>query len=416
MRRISIQLSILLACLVAAPLRLAAQQPQYTVVDLGTIGGTFSLAGGLSNSDWVEGFSTVTGDPGPHAVLWRDGTMTDLRTLGGPFSVAAWRPGDTGNAAGGSETGAVDAYSENFCGFGDNLICVPFFWRNSTKKMTALPTLGGNNGFAAGINNPDTVTGEAENTTPEPSCAGTTQVFQFEPVLWIKGQVQALPTFPGDPVGEALSINDRGQATGWSGTCTASLHTLLWQNGKATDLGNLGGTFSQGVDINNQGQVVGISFLTGDAVFHAFLWRKGVMTDLGTLPGDVSSSGDGINNKGQVVGGSFDASGNSRAYIWQNGVMTDLNTLIPAGSPLYLLEATGTINARGQIAGIAFVISTGEVHAFLATPRNGEAVVESAATAALTQRPKITLPENVRKLLQRQGSFGRFKGGLIKPQ
>jgi probable HAF family extracellular repeat protein len=77
------------------------------------------------------------------------------------------------------------------------------------------------------------------------------------------------------------------------------------------------------------------------------------MTDLGTLPGDVSSLGEGINSKGQVVGTSIDIDGNERAIIWENGVMTDLNTLIPADSPLFLIEASGTNNSRGQIAGFA---------------------------------------------------------------
>ncbi|MGB7731613.1 MAG: hypothetical protein WBL50_26575 [Candidatus Acidiferrum sp.] len=109
--------------------------------------------------------------------------------------------------------------------------------------------------------------------------------------------------------------------------------------------------------------------MTGDTTYHGFLWdKRSGMIDLGTLPGDFGSDADGINNLGQVVGGSWDTDGNDSAYIWQKGVMTDLNTLIPADSPLYLLEATGTINDVGQIAGIALQISTGEVHAFLATP------------------------------------------------
>jgi len=131
------------------------------------------------------------------------------------------------------------------------------------------------------------------------------------------------------------------------------------------------------------------------------------MTDLGTLTGDVSSSGDGINDWGQVVGGSYSASGGSRAYIWQNGVMTDLNTLIPPNSPLDLLEASGTINDSGQIAGIAMVISTGETHAFLATPTMGD--------WAISERPNIVLPENVRKLVQ-QLRRGRFGHKLTTPQ
>jgi len=88
--------------------------------------------------------------------------------------------------------------------------------------------------------------------------------------------------------------------------------------------------------------------------------------------------------------------------------MTDLNTLIPLNSPLYLLEATGTINDWGQIAGIAMVISTGETHAFLATPtfRDWE----------ISERPRIVLPDNVRKMLQRRAHFGGLKRGLLTPQ
>jgi len=415
--------AITLLAALAVPTLCSAQKqtprlPHYTVVDLGTLGGTFSLAGGLSNTGWVEGYSTLPGDKVEHAFLWRKGVMIDLGTLGGPNSDAGWRPNNSGNAGGGSDTTTPDPNGEDFCGYKTNLICLPFFWRNDLKKMTPLPTLGGNNAWAAGVNDWDVAVGVAENAIPEPSCAGTGQVLQSKPVLWFWGRVYQLPTFKGDPVGQAYSINDWGQATGWSGNCTQDLHALLWQNGKAINLGSLGGTRKEGIDINNWGQVVGDSLLTGDAAYHAFLWQRGVMTDLGTLPGDLSSTGEGINNKGQVVGGSYDASGNPRPFFWQNGVMTDLNTLIPADSPLYLLEPTGTINDWGQIAGYALVISTGEVHAFLATPVRSEAAGESAATAAArasTQRPHVPLPENVRNL-PKQRAFARFKAGPIRPR
>jgi probable HAF family extracellular repeat protein len=145
--------------------------------------------------------------------------------------------------------------------------------------------------------------------------------------------------------------------------------------------------------------VVGFSDLLGDATFHAFCWQRGVMRDLGTLPGDVHSIATSINDNGQIVGRSSDESFNGRAYVWQNGVMTDLNTLIPAGSPLYLLEA-GSNNDSGQIVGNALEISTGEVHAFLATPNRGDA---APAASQIARRPRTALPENLRKLLERRG-------------
>ena len=391
-----------------APVQLAAQHTRYTVTDLGTLGGTFSFAGGINNRGSVEGFSTLPGDTASHAFLWQNGAMTDLGTLGGPNSLAEFPPSESDKVGGGAETSTRDPLGEDFCFFGTNLICLPFLWQKGV--MTPLPTLGGNNGTATEVNSRGQVSGVAEIASPDPTCdpSITPQVLQAKPVMW-SGSVHELSTFAGDPDGQALAINDIGQAVGSSGSCSmAQHHAMLWQNGRATDLGNLGGTrHNVAEDINNQGQVVGISGLPAntDLSFHAFLWQNGVMRDLGTLPGDVASAADGINSKGQVVGGSFDINGNDRAFLWQNGVMTDLNTLIPAGSPLFLIEATGTINSRGQIAGIALQISTGEVHAFLATPSNGFAASENATPTArgeTSTNPKVVLPENVRKMLERR--------------
>ena len=110
---------------------------------------------------------------------------------------------------------------------------------------------------------------------------------------------------------------------------------MIWENGIATDMGNLGGTTNNHPQyLNNRGEVIGYSNLPGDRTNHAFFWRKGVMSDLGTLSGDFSSFGEAINDDGEVGGLSCDMNGNCRAFLWQNGVMTDLNALISV-TPLY---------------------------------------------------------------------------------
>jgi len=421
----------------AIPARLAAQdqqehdkrQARYTVINLGTLGGTESGANGINNKGWVTGYSNLQGDQSEHAVLWRKGEITDLGTLGGPTSVAWPLKDDQGLITGFADTANIDPFDENFCSptctpgvncQGSNLTCRGFLWRNGT--MTNLATLGGNNSYATDINKWGQVVGTAENATQDPNCVAP-QVLDFETVIWgpKAGEIQELHPFPGATVGGAFAINDKSQVVGGSGTCgtpspAICVHAVLWENGSVTNLGSFGGVMNNAAfGINNQGQVVGLSDLTGDNTAHAFLWQNGVMTDLGTLPGDVFSIAQGINDAGQVVGQSCDASGNCRAFLWENGGMTDLNSLIPPGSSLYLLGAND-INSQGEIVGVAFDQDTGATPAFSATPNyedNNEAAF--SATQIGTDAPKVILPENVRKLLQQRRGFGR-SGGPTRPQ
>jgi len=413
--------AITLFAALAARVRLAAQVqnqdlPRYTVIDLGTFGGTYSEGDGISDSGWVLGDSTLPDGYG-HAYLWRSGVMTDLGTLGGPDSWSGENTNIWGDGVGEAETTTPDPLNENWCGADDK--CLPFLWRSDLKKMIALPLLGGNNGIAWGVNDFRQVAGEAETAATDPTCPPNLQVM---PVLWQNGEVQALPLFPGDPDGGATIINDFGQAVGDSGNCSGTiLHAMLWENGKAIYLGTVGGTFSNAIHINNLGQVVGYSGLPGNPFWHAFLWQKGVMTDLGTLSGDFTSEAFSINLEGQVVGWSGNSCGcQTRAFLWQKGAMTDLNALISPESPLYLTFAV-SINDEGQIAGIG-TTSTGESHAFLATPSNGGPESETATMATSTEHPNFSLSDNVQKMLRRRARIAgstpsaECKGGLVTPR
>jgi probable HAF family extracellular repeat protein len=400
------------------------------------------VAEGISDRGWVVGTANLAGDQSTHAFLWRDGVMTDLGTLGGPNSFEQWPVKDNrGLIVGSAETSAIDPFAEDFCGFDSDsgvprtgLICLGFLWHDGV--MIALPTLGGNNAEALGVNNRGQVVGFAETSIRDANCAAP-QVLDIEAVIWgpRAGEIHELPPLPGDASSWATGINDREQVVGLSGNCVSPNfnatgvvphHGVIWQNGTVTDLGNLGGTqINFPWAINSKGQVVGQSTIAGDMTVHTFLWQKGVMTDLGVVPGDIGSFAFGLNDRGEVVGGSFDQN-TARAFIWQDGVMTDLNTLVKPGStPLYLVSGND-INSQGEIAAFALNPSNGEFRAALVIPCDKEHADNegcedgdqgtTAALSATSARPKVALPQNVRMMLRQRLGFGRFGAGPIRPQ
>ncbi len=373
---------------------------RYTVIDLGTLGGTFSEPSGVNNRGWVAGRATLEGDLSLHATLWRNGSTVDLGTFGGPNSWA-WVPGNQGIIPGMAETSDPDPLGEDACGFGTHLVCRAFAWQDGT--LNPLPTLGGNNGAAIEVNRRGQIVGSTENANADPTCLPP-QVLQIVGVVWRNGKIeQQLPPFPGDTSGFPQANNERGHVTGSTGPC-APVRAVLWRDRTLIDLGSLGGTLNNfPFDINNHDQVVGDSDLPGDTIQHAFLWtdRSG-MQDLGTLPGDTGSSTESINNRGQIAGVSYtDVS--SRAFIWQDGVMTDLNTLTCPGS-IFLANALG-ISDEGQIVGDT-VTADGEVHAYVATPTENCEGEDGASVKTYADRV-APMPENVVRLLRNHSRYSK---------
>jgi len=392
------------------PVHAFAQFPaRYTVVDLGPVGPSssngqpYTLTGnGLISGESVVANPRNSGELVSQAVLWEETKMKVISSpgLGGPNSVA-YSVNVWGQAVGQADTQTRDPNGEDFCGSTalglthSGNTCVPFQWQNGT--MVELPRLRnragaeGNNGIATRNNNFGMVTGTAENGEADSTCPGASvspQTIQFKPVVWTRPfplspvGLQELRTVDGDPDGIASAINDLGQAVGATGPCgpfntltgnnLTAIHAVLWQNGKAIDLGNLGGDgkflgiFAEG--LNDRGQVVGVSDTTGDQSFHAFLWQQGHIKDLGTLPGDAFSDAVTISNNGMVLGISLDASFNPRAVLWRNGIATDMNTLIPQDTALSLKSAC-SINDKGEIIGFAALKSNpNESHGYLAIP------------------------------------------------
>jgi probable HAF family extracellular repeat protein len=161
----------------------------------------------------------------------------------------------------------------------------------------------------------------------------------------------------------ALGINDEGAVVGYSYLTpfrdifdTGIVHPFVYQSGHMTDLGTLGGTSAGATAIADDGDVVGWSAIKGEKADDVFLDRNGTMIDLGNL-GGPSASATGVNDHGQVVGWSdVNGAANVDQFLYSNGQMIDLSALVMADTGINLYSVAG-INDRGQIA------ATGTTHA-----------------------------------------------------
>src|SRR5438128_969587 len=396
-----ILVTVLIAVCCAATLApVHAQRPeatkarlQYQVSTLPDFGGTSSGGNSINDQSWVTGYSRLP-DKKRHATMWRNSSLLDLGTLGGPNSSVTWNVKNTaGIIVGISQTLTPEPLGENwssaaFYSTPNNVgyINLGFVWEQN--QMRGLPNFpGGNNGFATGANNLGQVVGWAENGVHESTCC-CTQVLQFRPAMWTLGppdQIHDLPLIPGDTSGAATAINDNGQIVGISGICDQAVgrhtakHAVLWENGTVTDIypDAPAPWWNTPTAINQHGDVVGFAGDTdsveGD-ILHAFIWTmenyNNAINPLrvrGTV--HVDSEAYGINEAGQVVGVSCDAEQNDcRAVIWDHGVYpTDLNDL-KAPSYSALLASAKDINNKGEITGRAVDPITGVLTAYLAVP------------------------------------------------
>jgi probable HAF family extracellular repeat protein len=268
------------------------------------------------------------------AFLWDFGVMTPLPTLGGTNSTFG-SVNNLGQVAGIAENGHHDTSCPAKAAVnGTGPLFFDFeavVWGPSPGQIQELPPLPGDTvGMASAINDAGLVVG-ASGTCPNTILPG----FATAPhaVFWDKeGNVHSLPNLGGSAPDTAVlavgngawAINNQGIMAGQSTLPSNTVwHPVLWQDGIISDLGVLPGDLvGAALSINNRGEVVGASVSApgpSSGNPRAFVWRNGVMTDLNALAPDNSPlyllTAFSVNDSGEIAGFGVTSNGELHGFL-----------------------------------------------------------------------------------------------------
>ena len=351
--------------------------PRYAIADLGILpSDTVSGASAINNRGEIVGLSGPGRQDLQHSFVYRNGGMTDL----GLFGLIGCHDGPEINDSG-QITGVLRAVRASGQGFRADAFLY------SSGRMRDLGTLPGCFlSIGNGINSQGQIVGEA--------ITGSAVEHAF---FYRYGGMADIGTPPGYAGAIATGINAAGQIIGSSEQQNGfGLQAFVYDSRtrKMTPLTALPDCKdSLPLGINDQGQIIGSAMSGAGSFFtetdHAVLWENGRAVDLGRLPGLDNANGTTINNRGTAVGtawsrpnrlsqfvndhpirlkpllGLFEPHITSHAFVFRGGKIQDLNALIPARSGWMLEKASG-INDRGQIVGQG--LHHRQERAFLLTP------------------------------------------------
>ena len=250
----------------------AVGQVEYTVKDIGTLGGDCTGYSINENGQITGSSKTATGET--HAFIYSNGMITDLGSGGGlsiGYSI--------------NNSGEITGYHNGHA----------FLYSNGI--MTDLPTPGNQNSCGYGINDRGQITGgfAAKNVN---------DMYNWNTFLYSDGVFRNVWT--GENHSDTsisgncgMAINNNGWITGWYTYGMGRDEAIILDpDGHIT----YGGLSSYGTSINDNGQITGYTYYYpehGPAVIRA------ISTNFMSLDGGGDTMGYSINNSGQVTGSSW---------------------------------------------------------------------------------------------------------------
>jgi probable HAF family extracellular repeat protein len=325
----------------------------YTFVDLGAVDDTNIRAWGINSSNAVVGQVANSGWTGFRAFVWSNGTRMNLPNLDGTGIMnIGYAINDSGLVTGVSSS-ATPSGNQAFVIKSDGSDQV-----NIGTKFSTTPTSSRGNGINA--------SGQVAGSV---SLSGLSKGFFWD---GIRANATILDGFPEASGGMACGLNDLGRVVGYSSVSSGGTWraAYLWeQNVGYTDLNTTiknalvprGSCSSRALAINSSGQIIGDYNVGIEPQGWGYLYNSSAaVIDLGDL-GGTTTCALAINDSGSVVGYSGLPDGTQHAFLWTptapnatTGSMVDLNDLIanpwdlPSG---YYLNSATSISDSASIAG-----------------------------------------------------------------
>jgi uncharacterized membrane protein len=242
------------------------------LIDMGTLGGAFAVAFGISNTNLATGNSQDASGV-QTAFLWNGSSMIGVPIPPGADSATGFGVSDNANVTG-------TAF------FGSSFQA--FLWKGSGTILLQ----GGLFSDGEAVNNDGVVVGFSDFG-----------VDGFQATVWTSSGTR-VNLGVGDPSSEALAINNAGVIAGYSSIQSSSFagdHAYVWNQGIGTDLGSLlpPNTVSIAWSVNDASSVFGLTY-PNTSSNEVIEWAPSVALALDALLRQVEGVGPGESLANQV--------------------------------------------------------------------------------------------------------------------